>query len=830
MRFNFKKISAMASSILLTGMTLGVAAAASYPAPFVVGSNADVAVVYGTGVGVSNLDQVEATNIQTDLESSMTGTGGDTVISGDSMLIAKSSDNINLGDTLSVFTGTVDDTDLSTLLADGTYVADDNDEFDFEQSIKLGTPAFSHFRDSDYEDEIGLDDRTPALGFKLSSNTWVLNYTMDFIQDAESSITSGDLDDIEGSDVTILGTTYYVSDLVNGSTAGTLGKLTLLDSAVQGTVGEGETISVVSGGQTYEVSINYIDNDEVRFTVNGESAPSSGKLQQGQSFRLSDDSYIGVRDISKLEVSGETGSVTFSIGAGKLEITSGSDIKLNDDAIDGVKGWVYRGTASGNSEKIDKIELEWKTDEEEFVTPESELVLPGFESVKLSMSQFVRSDEEQITIEADSDTSIIVDNMPLKDGDVSFNILYANSTGEFQGLGKASDERLATSPNATLIFHEKLNGNDFHEYFVASYNITAEAQSYLLRAKITYDSTDAREEVTIDKYDDGWVAACEEERNGTSCSIGDVSFTVVTLAYASGGNETMTLKADTNVNFNSVYTAGGLKMALPFEIDRTLGQGGIGAKGVTAGPGWVNFTGNQTAVNPGAGHNFNTVTLFLTEEDKDDNIAAGNAFNFTLDDNSDNNVYVKELNHAGTGGPLGLENGDSKTYEAYINGSDIATKILHYTTPDEDYAEIYYPSGDSESFAEVYLTESAAVVSTTGSALGDIVVKDSEVSSVSSKNLIIVGGSCINSAAATVLGGSYCGAAFTESTGVGTGEFLLKSVSGAYSTGKIALVVAGYESADTVAASTTLRTQTIDTSKSYTGTTSTQAVSELSVA
>jgi hypothetical protein len=89
--------------------------------------------------------------------------------------------------------------------------------------------------------------------------------------------------------------------------------------------------------------------------------------------------------------------------------------------------------------------------------------------------------------------------------------------------------------------------------------------------------------------------------------------------------------------------------------------------------------------------------------------------------------------------------------------------------------------------------------------------------------LIIVGGSCINSAAASVLGGAYCGAAFTAKTGVGSGQFLIKSVSGAYTTGKIALVVAGYESADTVNAVQYLINKKPDTSKNYKGTSATVA-------
>jgi len=53
MKFNFRKISAIAVSALMTGMTMGVAAAANYPAPFVSGGSPNVAIVYGTGAGVS---------------------------------------------------------------------------------------------------------------------------------------------------------------------------------------------------------------------------------------------------------------------------------------------------------------------------------------------------------------------------------------------------------------------------------------------------------------------------------------------------------------------------------------------------------------------------------------------------------------------------------------------------------------------------------------------------------------------------------------------------------------------------------------------------------
>jgi len=90
---------------------------------------------------------------------------------------------------------------------------------------------------------------------------------------------------------------------------------------------------------------------------------------------------------------------------------------------------------------------------------------------------------------------------------------------------------------------------------------------------------------------------------------------------------------------------------------------------------------------------------------------------------------------------------------------------------------------------------------------------------------VIVGGSCINSAAATALGVSpkTCGAAFTAATGVSSGQFLIKSVQDKFSTGKLALVVAGYTAADTGNAATYLTKKTVDTSKTYKGTSATEA-------
>ena len=47
MKFNFKKVASVLASVVLLGSTVGIAAAANYPAPFVSGGVADLAVVVG---------------------------------------------------------------------------------------------------------------------------------------------------------------------------------------------------------------------------------------------------------------------------------------------------------------------------------------------------------------------------------------------------------------------------------------------------------------------------------------------------------------------------------------------------------------------------------------------------------------------------------------------------------------------------------------------------------------------------------------------------------------------------------------------------------------
>jgi len=152
----------------------------------------------------------------------------------------------------------------------------------------------------------------------------------------------------------------------------------------------------------------------------------------------------------------------------------------------------------------------------------------------------------------------------------------------------------------------------------------------------------------------------------------------------------------------------------------------------------------------------------------------------------------------------------------------LATEFL-FNKPSSGQKSLKLVYHGDEVAASVLIAESGAIV--TEADIDTILVTDAEVSTVQSKNLVVIGGSCINSVAATLVGGSFCTDDWTTETEVGTGQFLIKSYANPYATGKVALLVAGYEREDTVNAATYLRNIGVDTTvgKTYVGTTATQA-------
>jgi hypothetical protein len=553
-----------------------------------------------------------------------------------------------------------------------------------------------------------------------------------------------------------MGKKYYV--LKTSST-----DMTLLDTASTTVLASGDTKTI--NGKS--VTASFVGSSTVQLTVDGET---TNVLNAGDTYKLSDGTYVGIKNILASGQIDVPNQVEFSVGSGKLVIpvnaTSTKNVKMNDKNVDGLTGNVSVTSGSVNS-----ISLNWNAYNDEFVTPDNSIVMPGFEALKLSYTGLTYPKNEKVEVRAGGDDYMQLNNFPMESGAADVNVLYGDSaTGNFTGLGKDASHQLVTSSNENITF----DGNT-DDYFVATYADSRAAESYLVRATSFTDdgATTPTNMTTFEYYKDGsWVTAKSDRKPGQEVQIGNVVFTVDSINRL---DRTVKVTAGTNVNFNTLYSKEGLKVYLPTSLT-------------------INASTNKTE----------TYGLIFSEENKDGDLGMGQNVTATIGWNTQNPAQVSVTNVAATGSASSsTEIGNTKVYQQDLY-SQLATRTLWDKSGDQRSLALDYHG--SEVTANVYLTSADATTSGSGD-MGALLIKDSEVSTTSASNLIIVGGSCVNTAAATLLGGAYCGAAFTEKTGVGAGQFLIKEFKDSAIDGKYAVLVAGYEAADTTNAVTYLTKQ-----------------------
>lgn len=778
MKINFRKIGSVLASAVMVSSTVALAAAANYPAPFVQNGSSDVAIVYGSNPAAT-LDLVAAQQIQTSLKSSVASvpvSGNTNITGGDYVTLERTSTKFHIGNGIKdVVSGTITSDDLKTLLADGTFLDSDNNEFDYTQKINLANSTVSMFEDNDYKADV------PTIGMKIASGADVLNYTLDFTSQPA-------WDKLETADITLLGKKYYILD----ADTPTNSTLTLLDSAQSTTLDEGASSKITVGDKVYDVTVSWVGETKVKLNINGVETNS---LAEGQTYKLTDGSYVGIRDLLYSSKSSGVSKVEFSIGSGKLKLVHGQDIELNEDSVSRLK--TFFTTTSG---KLTKIVLEWKADNDLFVAADQNAVLPGFGSVKLSYGGFSYPTTEKVTVEAGSDSYLVLKDFPLKSGATDIEFLYG-SANNFSGLGKDADKRLVTSAGSTLTFDQDTDQN-----FVVSWTDGKDAESYLVKATGFKSENSGATNKTTFQYKAGssWTDAKTDAKETDTVRLGNAELTVGAVSY-DGKNVLVT--AGSNVNFTTLYSKEGLKVWLPFSASSTSGV-----------PGAIFFANSTTNSSSGygvAGHNNATFALSFAEEDKNGNIASGTQFNLTLGWNSATTPQATVSDVVGESVAF-EEQSSSDKFESHIY-SALATGILWDKTGDQYSVDLSYHG--SESAASVLV--SAPSVSVGSNELGNVIVKDSEASS--DKNLIVVGGSCVNTVAASLLGSTtaICGTDFTAKTGVNAGGYLVQTF--ARTNGKIATLVAGYNAADTQIAAKALTTQVVETTagKKYSGTTET---------
>ncbi|MGY4884967.1 MAG: hypothetical protein ACP5NZ_05300 [Nanobdellota archaeon] len=759
MKINFRKISAIAASALMTGMTMGVAAAANYPAPFVSGGEPNVAIVWGTGAGVSQLDFVQAGNIQESLAEYVTG-GTVTVEGGEAFTLEKASDNFNLGDSLTDLYTTLDDGEMETFLADGTYDDGDVDE-DYTQEITLKDKDLTLFAENDYNNE------EPTLGFHWEDGDAILDYVVEY----NDPIPYADLNE---SDIPLMGKEFYVI-------SATPTVIELLDSAEKVVVSEGESVTV--GDKTIE--IEYVESGAVKFNVDGEITDTMADHDYEE---LADGSYIVANDIMYVSKESGISKVEFSIGSGKMTFTSGDEIEVNDEKVDGLTVTFTGGGATG----LEALTFAWSSDDDTYLAEGGAVTMPEpFNSISLTFGGLTfGTDPEAITLSSGQQM-----NLEMGEYDLPLFWFDDDSATGAGYMGEENNRLVTQTTNLGAALTNASTGN--------LYNATALAHGGLLleedqRFFVTDLDTDLGDidalyyEVTTIDYEDDELLVELEDLLGTN---GDITLDDVDDAPTEGDvtieiqqvNDTHIYLnfTGTSIDYNTVISEKGMKITLP-EAQANAS---------------LNFATGQT--------------VYFQEQDEDGDVGEGvGYFTATVKNTSNDKLHVSDNNVTSSS----IEVSDDVELNYVV--SELATKVTLDSTADEyDFDVEYY---GEEATAEVKVVGGASTITPGESTLGNVIIKDNEVSNFATKNLIVVGGSCINSAAATLVGGAKCGAAWTAATGIGSGQFLIKGYADSTLTSELALLVAGYDAEDTVKATTYLLNKDVDTSKAYKGTTTTE--------
>ncbi len=734
MKTKINKFGAFAILGLMLGvMMIGFTSAVLTPQSLF-GSDDNISIVVGENSAASDHDAAE--RIADEL-------AGTSMEAGEGFEIRTGTNRLNIGENITDVKSNIDGDDL-TILEDQVFTTDDNDDFDYEQDIDFSDGLLLEWFDNN-----DLNDGEPAIGIEIENDQPILNYTLDFSDNPDSEVDNGNLVNFEDSEITILGREYTILTADNDAD-----EFELLGGAVNDILEIGESQTYDIDGESITVEAIFIDDDEARFRVNGESTDS---LQEGESSSVAG-TEIAVREVNFQDFAGGIQQVEFTIGAQTLNLIDGDEIELNDEVVDGMFAHINRGNASGGNVELESIVIEWRADDDMFITEEEELVMPIF-GLAIRMDEFVTESEEQLMIEFDGEETLST-NVNVEDGNYDLPILSGDGT-TFTTIGESDDQQLVTSSTDTLTFD-----TDTDDLFVASWNDGDEAESFILRVTdVNEDNGDV--EVTIENVITGDDQT--EEVDGTM-EFGNVEITIDDAVEADN-TATLVLTSDDS-SFNQLFTKEGLTMFLPVDAANGTATGEIDL-------------GSDT-----------TYDLVFMEEDEDENIAAGEEFTIPLSWSSD------EMQVSGTNGVTGNLSGDGfleleedqDLFVAYV-ASPLATRIEIDTDADQNPTNLIYHG--SEAYGRIIIGEEGARVNNTGdnneTDRVQIITPDEIESGM---NLITIGGSCVNSFTAEILGLDYptCGEEFTDETGVNEGEFILtRETEG----GRDVIVIAGYSAEDT---------------------------------
>ncbi|MDP1729017.1 MAG: hypothetical protein Q8L27_02330 [archaeon] len=828
MKFNFKKIASVLATTAMLGSTIAFAAAA-YPEPFVKDGVGDAAIVVGSGDGVSATDTVAATDLGSSLDAKITAaTSASLSGEGDKAAIDTSARKIYYEDAINAAKTSLSTSEMPNVLADGKVVSLTGTEYAYTQSIVLGSTV-SALGTS------GGDLNDPALYLDVGTDATapLYNYTLAF----NKNLNTTDATNVQGQKIKILGVDYVIGASSTGTT------LYLY--------GAGETVQI-TGGETKTVTI---DGKEHVIELTSTSSTTSGKIvvdgvaktvTKGSSYAYAGDLNVYVKDITHPAFAGDIRDAELIIGANTLLLSTGSTVKVGADQTS-TAGTKATLTATADTLSSFTVSIAMKKSQLDQISLGDSFTDPVFGGLKVQLVSIT----PPLTDSSRANVVVSTDNNQY--AYVTFTSVRAGDNGE-QKIAYSYDNDTASATVQPLLAHTSLASNK-------GYIHVLEGQRAKINDWIVVNQGDSGtilnvDDITFDTTTSGTVTFSDvitgesQKVTLTAAVAAAEQFTKTGVNFFGGNGYTIAASNATGVTtantVNITWSGAGLKTLYP---RIKLKDGGwisilatesikngtqvILPDGLTTLATTGTVLGNETGTTQVngitwgfAGNSSATVTdtfgLGLGDAVRIQNISAGaGQCNLTAgpailyiepkkwNDGSFGDYICIPMSRTGTtelaidtpiinGTDSGFQTLGSDTYKKVAVDQYGAYVTMESRTNENGVATIAIPT--SQMYLDIKLTSEAVSASTKETVK---VVKDTEVSSVSSKNLIVIGGSCINQAAAMILTGAtdaVCGDAFSALTGAGAGKYLIQVAASPYNAAKVAMLVAGYDAADTTSA------------------------------
>jgi len=657
----------------------------------------------------------------------------ETIIEGEIEAVKTSSQPLYLEDMMYETKSTFTKTQLPIVLASGEVEGDDKD---YEYNLKIDVPdAYTKYG----EPEDNIDKAIIHTDFSGDEN-----YKLRIIFP-----TAVDVNELAGESIRLFGRDYTFSEDESDLS---YSSIDLFEKSTIVTIRAGET-KVVDG---HSIRADVEDTDSATIYVDGISKNVNDEDWSGKIGGVE----IYVKNIHAPNVAGDR-YVEISLNTEKLVLSDGDEVERGSSSIDGSDVEIKT-----SGEKVKEIVITVTPsefdDEIEHLGIGDYIIDPVFETIKFSL--------DSVTPDLESEDRDYIKVRTTGDDDASIG--FTNKAGK--------EYSFEFIDNNDVTFLEKDIPED--GYFITGNN---EYTQIWQVENIKVD--DKEKEIRIrDQAEDA--DSIEVNFDGDE---GELTLADGSVAIISNVNET---SIDVSQIVNYLYTDKGAKITFDFGIETTTKQ--------------VCGNYSTSAMNPNNCTFNNTYDVYMCQNYTEGIINLSSCITEIVDttvtvskliiteETDYNGGSFTDNNGTQLGGEIVIEINnlyEEEDLELKLLDSDytnddtryLTTRYGTYATEDDgEKVEIYYP--EEAMSIEFHIGEVASSITTTTTPI----ITEGKISK------IILGGTCVNGEASRLLGvGQLCGADFTAATGVGAGQVLMRTF--ADTNDKIAVLVSGYETADT---------------------------------